>query len=406
MKRLFAAALLALTSIAFGATTIPPSLITPTGSTAGQAILSTGPGSAPAWGPVALSGITGTLGVANGGTGATTASAALANLGGMPTTGGTFTGNVDINLPGATLNLRDPGTTTGSAVNFYLNGNATWQLTSAASSDLQLNRYNAGSFVDRPWSVSHTTGVVALNQRPTFNGATPWDSANLVSPASTTGNLSQFASTTSAQVAAVVSDETGSGSLVFANAPALTGAPTAPTAAAGTSTTQLATTAFAQNAVTGGSNAGAFTTLSASANDALLYTNTSGQSIPTGANTTVTTWTKTFDRLNTNFNATTGLFTAPATGYYRVDAQVMFSGSTTAVGNDYSLSVLANGVAIATGDSRAETTSSIFRSVQVHAVASLTAGQTIGVQAFQNTGAALALSTAGGFSYLAIQRIP
>jgi hypothetical protein len=49
---------------------------------------------------------------------------------------------------------------------------------------------------------------------------------------------------TSAQIAAIVSDETGSGSLVFANSPALTGAPTAPTASVNTNTSQIATTAF------------------------------------------------------------------------------------------------------------------------------------------------------------------
>ena len=48
---------------------------------------------------------------------------------------------------------------------------------------------------------------------------------------------------TSAQLAAAVTDETGSGALVFAASPALTGTPTAPTAPAGTNTTQLATTA-------------------------------------------------------------------------------------------------------------------------------------------------------------------
>src|ERR1041384_8127702 len=37
---------------------------------------------------------------------------------------------------------------------------------------------------------------------------------------------------------------TGTGSVVLAGSPALTGVPTAPTAAAGTSTTQVATTAF------------------------------------------------------------------------------------------------------------------------------------------------------------------
>lgn len=57
-------------------------------------------------------------------------------------------------------------------------------------------------------------------------------------------NLSVFAATTSAQLLGVISDETGTGSLVFAGSPALTGTPTAPTAAVDISTTQLATTAF------------------------------------------------------------------------------------------------------------------------------------------------------------------
>jgi hypothetical protein len=48
---------------------------------------------------------------------------------------------------------------------------------------------------------------------------------------------------TSAQLAASVSDETGSGALVFAASPTLSGVPTAPTAVADTNTTQIATTA-------------------------------------------------------------------------------------------------------------------------------------------------------------------
>jgi hypothetical protein len=57
---------------------------------------------------------------------------------------------------------------------------------------------------------------------------------------------------TSAQIAAAVTDETGTGALVFAGSPALTGTPTAPTAAAGTNTTQVASTAhvFAERANT------------------------------------------------------------------------------------------------------------------------------------------------------------
>jgi hypothetical protein len=54
---------------------------------------------------------------------------------------------------------------------------------------------------------------------------------------------------TSDQIRAAVTDETGSGALVFATSPALAGTPTAPTAAAGTNTTQLATTAFVRTAL-------------------------------------------------------------------------------------------------------------------------------------------------------------
>jgi len=54
------------------------------------------------------------------------------------------------------------------------------------------------------------------------------DNANAIqkigikNPATTSGTLAQFASTTSAQLAGVISDETGSGSLVFATSPTLT----------------------------------------------------------------------------------------------------------------------------------------------------------------------------------------
>lgn len=71
--------------------------------------------------------------------------------------------------------------------------------------------------------------------------------ANVISTNSiglTTSPLSQFASTTSSQLAGMISDETGIGAAVFAGSPVLTGTPTTPTAAPGTNTTQLANTAF------------------------------------------------------------------------------------------------------------------------------------------------------------------
>lgn len=78
--------------LASAATTVPPSLINPAGSTAGQAIISNGPSTAPAWGTVSVTGATGTLPIAHGGTGATSASAALTSLGAAPLASPTFTG--------------------------------------------------------------------------------------------------------------------------------------------------------------------------------------------------------------------------------------------------------------------------------------------------------------------------
>lgn len=62
--------------------------------------------------------------------------------------------------------------------------------------------------------------------------------------------LSQFASTSSSQFAGVISDETGTGAVVLAASPTLTGTPAAPTASAGTSTTQIASTAYVQGELT------------------------------------------------------------------------------------------------------------------------------------------------------------
>lgn len=68
----------------------------------------------------------------------------------------------------------------------------------------------------------------------------------------TTGNLGQFSSTTSAQLGAIISDETGSGSLVFGTNPTISGA----TVSGGTlNNTPIGSTT---------PNTGAFTTLSAS----------------------------------------------------------------------------------------------------------------------------------------------
>lgn len=97
---------------AFAATLLGPGQINPVGSTAGQAILSTGPSGQPGWATVSAAALTGITPIVNGGTGANSATAALTSLGAMPVAGGTFTGNVGFTTLSAS-GLITPSTTVG-----------------------------------------------------------------------------------------------------------------------------------------------------------------------------------------------------------------------------------------------------------------------------------------------------
>lgn len=94
------------------------------------------------------------------------------------------------------------------------------------------------SFTGNPTS---TTPATADNS--TKIATTAW--TNLQSYGVTTNRIDQNnAATTSTQFFSVISDETGTGSVVGSASPTFTGVPLAPTAANGTNTTQIATTAF------------------------------------------------------------------------------------------------------------------------------------------------------------------
>jgi hypothetical protein len=143
MRKIFA--LLALVvGLAQAATTVPPQLISPSGSTAGQAIVSNGPGSAPSWSTVTAGGLT-------------------------PITGNSVYANFTGTSAAPIANAMPSCSTANSAL-----------------------KYTSGT---------------GLSCGTTF--------------ALTSGNLAQFASTTSAQLLGVLSDETGSGAVVFGTSPTI-----------------------------------------------------------------------------------------------------------------------------------------------------------------------------------------
>ncbi|VBK79251.1 hypothetical protein [Burkholderia pseudomallei] len=150
------------------------------------------------------------------------------------------------------------------------------------------------------------------------------------------------------------------------------------------------------------------TTLSASCNEALTYGNASGQSIPHNTATDITNWTKIVDRLNANFNATTGVYTAPATGYYLISAQIIYSSiAPAAIGDQFNLYLLINGSVVVVSSHFSETVSANFQPVSmVGRLHFLNAGDTVKLQAFQNSGSTDTLVSTSAENWITITQIP
>jgi hypothetical protein len=94
-----------------------------------------------------------------------------------------------------------------------------------------------------------TTSTTFANLTTNVTGTLPVANGGTGITSLGTGVATFLGTPSSANLAAAVTDETGSGSLVFATSPTLAGTPLAPTASTGTNTTQIATTAFVQNQI-------------------------------------------------------------------------------------------------------------------------------------------------------------
>jgi hypothetical protein len=142
---------------------------------------------------------------------------------------------------------------------------------------------------------------VATNLTGTAAGLTAGHvttNANLAGVVTSSGNATSFGTFASSVLAAALTDETGTGSAVFGTAPtisspALTGTPTAPTATAGTNTTQVATTAFVLANAGGGGGSGTVTSIAPGCGNAaspnpITTTGTISASVTRRANTATT----------------------------------------------------------------------------------------------------------------------
>ncbi len=121
------------------------------------------------------------------------------------------------------------------------NANLSGPITSSGNTTSVASQTGTGSKFVMDTAPTLVTPILGVATATSVNGTSIPTSKTLVV---TTDKLNVLAATTSAELAGIISDETGTGSVVLAVSPALTGVPTAPTAAAATNTTQLATTAF------------------------------------------------------------------------------------------------------------------------------------------------------------------
>lgn len=183
--------------------------------------------------------------------------------------------------------------------------------------------------------------------------------------------------------------------------------PTAPAPSSATNNTQIATTSFGYNLLATGLAPAKFTTLQATSLAKVFATNTGAQSIPSGANTAVTGWTTGIDA-KSNFTASTGTFTAPATGYYIVTAQLAWGAIAGAgAAGQLKATVYVNGSPTTLqGFAPISNTTPQTNVVQVSGIVSVTAGQTIVLDAFQNSGAAVSLLSGAGAVSMSIYQLP
>jgi hypothetical protein len=195
--------------------------------------------------------VAGTLAVANGGTGVTTSTgtgnAVLSNSPTLVTPAlGTPSALVGTNITGTAAGLTAGSVTTNAnltgAVTSVGNATSLGSFTSAQLSGALTDETGSGSavFATSPTLVTPVLGTPAS---ATLTNATGLPISTGVSGLGT-GVATFLATPSSANLAAAVTNETGSGALVFAESPTLSGTPLAPTASVGTNTTQIATTAY------------------------------------------------------------------------------------------------------------------------------------------------------------------
>ena len=138
------------------------------------------------------------------------------------------------------------GNITGNAATVTTNANLTGPITSSGNTTSVASQTGTGSKFVMDNSPTLVTPVLGVATATSINNTAIPDSKTLVV---TTDKLNVLSSTSSSELAGVISDETGTGNVVMSNSPTLSGTPLAPTPLATSNSTQIATTEYVTNAI-------------------------------------------------------------------------------------------------------------------------------------------------------------